>query len=153
MTTMGDYGHTILPTKEGKKFYKRLGKEGITTETPLQLAGAMGARLLTDLGEDATRKIYWRYNHPMAISEKVSQGVMGEGINRYTQPQKAAIGLAAVGVPVSASLGTYDITNLAELGRPKGFAQTYAETGSEDRRETGQVGPELVDRDWETNCC
>ena len=146
MTAMGDYGHTVLPTKEGRKFYKRLGKEGITTETPLQLAGAMGARLLTDLGEDATRKVYWRYNHPMAISEKVSQGVMGEGIKRYTQPQKAAIGLAAVGVPVSASLGTYDITNLAELGRPKGFAQSYAETGSEDRRETGQVGPELVDR-------
>ena len=146
MTAMGDYGHTILPTKEGRKFYKRLGEKGITTEKPLQLAGALGARLLTDLGEDATRKVYWRYNHPMAISEKVAEGVMGENIKRYTQPQKAAIGLAAVGVPVSASLGIYDITNLAELGRPKGFSQTYAETGSEDRRETGQVGPELVDR-------
>lgn len=146
MTAMGDYGHTILPTKEGKQFYKRLGEKGITTEKPLQLAGALGARLLTDLGEDATRKLYWRFNHPMAISEKVAEGVMGENIKRYTQPQKAAIGLAAVGVPVSASLGTYDITNLAELGRPKGFSQSYAETGSEDRRETGQVGPELVDR-------
>lgn len=147
MGAMGDYGHTILPTKEGRQFYKRLGEKGITaTETPLQLAGALGARVLTDLGDDATRKVYWRYNHPMAISEKVAEGVMGEDIKRYTQPQKAAIGLAAVGVPVSASLGTYDITNLAELGRPKGFSQTYAETGSEDRRETGQVGPELVDR-------
>ena len=147
MTAMGDYGHTILPTKEGRQFYKRLGEKGITaTETPLQLAGALGARLLTDLGHDETRKLYWRFNHPMAISEKVAEGVMGENIKRYTQPQKAAIGLAAVGVPVSASLGTYDITNLAELGRPKGFSQTYAETGSEDRRETGQVGPELVDR-------
>ena len=147
MGAMGDYGHTILPTKEGRQFYKRLGEKGITaTETPLQLAGALGARVLTDLGDDATRKVYWRYNHPMAISEKVAEGVMGENIKRYTQPQKAAIGLAAVGLPVSASLGTYDITNLTELGRPKGFAQSYAEIGSEDRRETGQVGPELVDR-------
>lgn len=142
----GDYGHTMLPTKQGREFYKRLGEKGITISTPLQLAGALGARLLTDLGTDATRQKYWRYNHPMAISEKVAEVLMGEEIKRYSLPQKAAIGLAAVGVPVGASLGTYDITNLAELGRPKGFSQTYAETGSEDRRETGQVGPELLER-------
>jgi hypothetical protein len=115
MTAMGDYGHTILPTKEGRQFYKRLGEKGITTEKPLQLAGALGARLLTDLGYDETRKLYWRFNHPMAISEKVAKGVMGENIKRYTQPQKAAIGLAAVGVPVSASLGTYDIKVFLKL--------------------------------------
>ena len=76
------------------------------------MAGALGARLLTDLGGDETRKIYWRYNHPMAITEKVAEAGMGTGIKRYTQPQKAAIGLAAVGVPVSASLGVYDTNKL-----------------------------------------
>jgi hypothetical protein len=64
----------------------------------------------------------------------------------YTPTQRAAISLAGVGVPVGASLGTFDITNIGELGRPKGFAQTYAEQGSEDRRQTGQVAPELLDR-------
>lgn len=142
----GDYGHTMLPTKQGREYYKRLGEKGVTSSTPIQLAGALGARLLTDIGTDATRQKYWRYNHPMAISEKIAEALLGEGIKRYTPPQKAAIGLAAVGVPVAASLGTFDITNVGELGRPKGFAQSYAEQGSEDRRQTGQVAPELIDR-------
>jgi len=146
MYDQGDYGHTILPTKKGREFYRKLGEAGINASKPAELAGALGARLLTDIGRDETRKLYWRYNHPMAITEKLAEKGMGENINMYSAPQKAAIGLAAVGVPVSASLGTYDITNLGELGRPKGFAQSYAEQGSEDRRETGQAGPELVDR-------
>ena len=146
MNDKGDYGHTILPTRKGREFYRQLGEAGINASKPLELAGALGARLLTDIGGDETRKLYWRYNHPMAITEKLAEMGMGGNINMYSAPQKAAIGLAAVGVPVSASLGTYDITNLGELGRPKGFAQTYAEQGSEDRRQTGQIGPELVDR-------
>ena len=146
MGAMDDYGHTILPTTAGRQFYRRLSEKGIDTSQPARLAGALGARILTDLGSDGTRKVYWRYNHPMAITEKVAEAGMGANLNRYTQPQKAAIGLAAVGIPVSASLGTYDITNPGELGRPKGFAQTYAEQGSEDRRQTGQIAPELLDR-------
>ena len=146
MTNKGDYGHTILPTKEGRAFYRSLGEAGIDASKPAELAGALGARLLTDIGGDESRKLYWRYNHPMAITEKLAEKGMGDNISLYSAPQKAAIGLAAVGVPVSASLGVYDITNPGELGRPKGFAQTYAEQGSEDRRQTGQVGPELVDR-------
>ena len=146
MTEKGDYGHTILPTEKGREFYRQLGEAGINASKPLELAGALSARLLTDIGGDETRKLYWRYNHPMAITEKLAEKGMGDNLRLYSAPQKAAIGLAAVGVPVSASLGTYDITNLGELGRPKGFAQTYAEQGSEDRRQTGQVGPELVDR-------
>jgi len=142
-----DYGHTVLPiTKGARNFYKGLKKEGIGLDTPVQLAGAMGARLLTDLGTDSTRQMYWRYNHPMAISEKIAEQIVGEGIQSYSPTQRAAIGLASVGLPVGASLGTFDATNLSEYGRPKGFAQSYAEQGSEDRRETGQLAPELVDR-------
>ena len=142
-----DYGHTILPITQGaRNFYKGLKKEGIGLDTPVQLAGAMGARVLTDLGTDSTRQMYWRYNHPMAISEKIAEQIIGEGIQSYSPTQRAAIGLASVGIPVGASLGTFDATNLSEYGRPKGFAQSYAEQGSEDRRETGQLAPELVDR-------
>lgn len=142
-----DYGHTVLPiTKGARNFYRGLKKEGIGLDTPVQLAGAMGARLLTDLGTDSTRHVYWRYNHPMAISEKIAEQIVGEGIRSYSPTQRAAIGLASVGIPVGASLGTFDATNLSEYGRPKGFAQSYAEQGSEDRRETGQLAPELIDR-------
>ena len=142
-----DYGHTILPVTEGaRNFYRGLKREGIGLNTPVQLAGAMGARLLTDLGTDSTRQMYWRYNHPMAISEKIAEQIVGEGIQSYSPTQRAAIGLASVGIPVGASVGTFDLTNLSEYGRPKGFAQSYAEQGSEDRRETGQLAPELVDR-------
>ncbi len=142
-----DYGQTVLPiTKSSKDFYSGLKKEGIGLDTPAQLAGAMGARVVTDLGTDSTRQMYWRYNHPMAISEKIGEKIIGEGIKSYSPTQRAAIGLAAIGIPVGASLGTFDATNLSEYGRPKGFAQSYAEQGSEDRRETGQLAPELVDR-------
>ena len=101
---------------------------------------------MTDLGQDGTRSLYWRFNHPMQVAEYASGKAMGENIQRYTQPQKAAIGLAAVGLPVGASLGHLDVTNPGELFRPKGFAQNYAEVGSDDRRESSQVVPELIER-------
>ena len=105
----------------------------------------MGARVLTDLGTDSTRQMYWRYNHPMAISEKIAEQIIGEGIQSYSPTQRAAIGLRSW-YSSRSILGTFDSTNLSEYGRPKGFAQSYAEQGSEDRRETGQLAPELVDR-------
>ena len=142
-----DYGHSILPiTKDARKFYRGLKKEGISKETPVQLAGALGARLLTDVGENATRQMYWRYNHPMAIGDKIAEQIVGDRYLNYTPTHRSAIALAGVGIPVSASLGTFDPTNIGELGRPKGFAQSYAEQGSEDRRQTGQIAPELIDR-------
>ena len=142
-----DYGHSVLPiTEDARKFYKGLKKEGIGLETPVQLAGALGARLLTDVGENATRQIYWRYNHPMALADKAAEQIIGGRYLNYTPTQRNAITLAGIGIPVSSSLGTFDPTNIAELGRPKGFAQSYAEQGSEDRRQTGQIGPELIDR-------
>jgi len=139
------YSHSVIPGLAGG-YYEQLKVAGVTPATPLQMSGAVSARLLTDVGDDATRHLYWRYNHPMAIADKLAEQVVGEKIYEYKGPQRAAIQLASVGIPVSASLGTFDITNLVELGRPKGFAQSYAEQGSEDRRQTGQVAPELIDR-------
>ena len=147
MQNTGDYGHSILPAnKRSRDFYKNLAAEGVTKETPAQLAGALAARMVTDLGTDGTRNLYWRYNHPSQVTQKGFEKAVGPAINQYTQPQKAAIGLTAIGLPVGASLGTMDLTNLGELGRPKGFAQSYSEVGAEDRRETGQIVPELIDR-------
>ena len=56
MEGTGDYGHSVLPvTKKGRKFYSDLKDVGVTTETPAQLAGAIGARLLTDVGTNGFR--------------------------------------------------------------------------------------------------
>ena len=139
------YSHSVIPGLAGG-YYGALKEAGITASTPAQLAGALGARLLTDVADDASRHTYWRYNHPMAIADVAAEQIIGDKIYNYNSAQRAAIELAAVGIPVSASLGVFDITNLGELGRPKGFAQSYAEQGSEDRRQTGQVAPELIDR-------
>ena len=125
---------------------KALSQAGITPGgTPGQFLGAYAARVLTDIGTDSSRHIYWRYNHPMALADKVVEKVAGKAYTELDPTQKALVGLS-VGAPVAASLGVMDITNPGELFRPKGYAQSYAETGSQDRRETAQPGLEAVER-------
>jgi hypothetical protein len=129
------------------KFKKELAEvKGITLQdTPQQFLGAYAARILTDVGTDSTRHLYWRYNHPMAIADTIIEKAAGPSYQMLNPTQKATVGLM-VGAPTAASLGVFDITNPGELFRPKGFAQSYAEEGSEDRRESTQPGLELVER-------
>ena len=98
-----DRGHSVLPflTTDARQFYRGLADQGITGETPVQLAGAVGARLLTDVGTDATRHLYWRYNHPMAIADKAVEQVIGDRLLNYTPTQRGAISLASVALVVS----------------------------------------------------
>jgi hypothetical protein len=170
MLKKGDRTHGILPVqKRTREFYRYLGEDvpafehpmpggqpakkyeaskGIKVTEPVKYAGALGARLLTDLSEDATRHLYWRHNHPMAIADRISDAVVGERLYEagYSPTQRAAITLAGIGAPTAASLGVWDITNPGEQFRPKGYAQSYADVGSEDRRKTGQPGLETVER-------
>ena len=62
------------------------------------------------------------------------------GVNQATLggPSSAAAVSLAVGLPAIATAGTYDITNPGEQFRPKGYAQSYAQEGAEDRRESTQ---------------
>ena len=149
MEKAGDYSHSIIPGLGGSMdFYKDMAAQGVSPKQPMKFAGALGARLLTDMGEDATRTAYWRVNHPMAALDVVSDQVLGDRLQKAmpNPTMRAATTLAAVGAPTAASLGVYDITNIGELGRPKGFAQSYPEVGAEDRRETNQPGLETFDR-------
>jgi len=141
------YSHSVIPGLAGG-YYKALeDKAGLTLgKNPVQFAGAVGARLLTDVADDATRHTYWRYNHPMAIADVLAEQIIGDKIYDYNSAQRAAIELAGVGIPVGAHLGVFDVTNISELGRPKGFAQNYAEPGTEDRRETSNPIAESFDR-------
>jgi len=139
------YGHSVIPGLAGG-YYDELAKAGVTMQNPAEFAGAVGARLLTDAATDSTRSQYWRFNHPMAIADVAAEQIIGDKLYDLNSAQRAAITLGAVGLPVSATLGTYDPTNIGELGRAKGFAQNYAEQGSEDRRQTGNPAAEVIDR-------
>ncbi len=139
------YSHSVIPGLDGG-YYESLNERGINMDKPAELAGAIGARLLTDVADDASRHTYWRYNHPMAIGDVLAEQIIGDNIYNFNSAQRAAIELGAIGVPVASHLGVFDITNPGELGRPKGFAQSYAEVGSEDRRETANPAAEVFDR-------
>ena len=173
MSQAGDKGHSIFsPTfyrelKEGtpEQSVRRIvtnpntNKPGPTTvttvaardpitltETPGKFLGAYAARLLTDVGNDSTRRFYWRYNHPLAIADKVLENAIGDkAAQAMTPTQRALVNLGAV-VPAAASMGIYDIMNPGEQFRPKGYTQEYSALGTDDRRESVQPGQELFDR-------
>lgn len=110
-----------------------------------EMLGAYTNRLLVDIGSDSSRRFYWQYNHPAPLADAVAQKV-APGLASVTNPtEKAMLGLA-IAAPFAASAGTFDLTNPGEQFRPKGYAQKYSEKGSDDRRETGQAGIELIDR-------
>lgn len=163
--TARDNRHTVLPISGGKDFWETLSKgvdrdvydeatkqikstktEAIDIRKPVKFAGAFAARGMTDMGYDSTRHIWWRHNHPMAILDRVQGAVIGDQLSSYTPAQRSAITLASVGAPAAASLGVWDATNPGELFRPKGYAQSYAELGSDDRRKTAQPGVEFIER-------
>lgn len=133
------YGQSVLDPR----FKQGVAMAGVSLkETPAQFVGAYASRLLVDAANDGTRTYWWRYNHPLAVAQKgVEYGV--NPIKSPTARAAAALGIAA---PAISAAGTYDILNPGEMFRPKGYAQSYAETGSEDRRETAQPAQELVER-------
>jgi hypothetical protein len=145
----GEYNPSIIKDIPGLRgeYHQQLNTLGVSmSETPVQVAGAFGARLLTDLTNDGTRGIYWRYNHPLALLEKGAEVAIGKEAYKQLGPTKTGLITAAVVAPATALAGAYDITNPAQMFRPKGFAQSYAEPGSEDRRETAQPTSEVFER-------
>lgn len=133
------YGQSVLDPR----FAKDVKKEGVNvTQSPAKAAGAYASRTLVDVANDGTRTYWWRWNHPLAIAQRVVESGLGE-IKSPTA--KAAAGLA-IAIPATAAAGTYDITNPEEQFRPKGYAQSYSPKGAEDRRTTGQPTQELFER-------
>jgi len=115
----GTFNKSVLrdiPFQEGLK------KQGITAkETPGKFLGAYTARLLGDAVNEESRGIYWQFNHPIAIADKLAKTAIDpEG--RIGVYGRAAVVAAAL-QPAIALTGSYDPTNIAELGRPKGYKQ------------------------------
>ena len=128
-------------------FQKQLSEQGITAgSTPQQFLGAYAARIVADVTNDGTRSLWWRFNHPEAIKNSIAEKAIGKEAAAELGPVKKGLLMAAALAPSSMLTGAYDITNVGQQFRPAGFAQTYAEEGSEDRRETSQPVPELFER-------
>jgi hypothetical protein len=145
----GERNPTIFKSAPGLRgeYHQNLKKLGVSlSETPVQAVGAFATRLMTDLTNDGTRGIYWRYNHPLAILEAGAKAAIGKEAYEALGPTKTGLITASVVVPATALAGAYNIANPGEMFRPKGFAQAYAGEGSEDRRETTQPVPELFER-------
>jgi hypothetical protein len=133
------YGQSVLDPR----FAKDIKKEGVTiSQSPAQAAGAYASRALVDAANDGTRTYWWRWNHPLAIAQRVVEG----GVGKIESPTAKAAAALAIAIPATAAAGTYDITNPEEQFRPEGYAQSYSPQGAEDRRQTGQPTQELFER-------
>ena len=156
MKARQDYRHSVIDPE----FYKNV-KQGYQgpdrsvkgnkkvnikgTENVGEFLGAYAARVSTDILSDGTRQFYWRYNHPLAIGQKIVEQAVPQ-LGDIKSPVQRALVTGAVGAPTAASLGIFDVTNPGELFRPKGYSQSYAEKGSQDRRKTAEPGMELFER-------
>lgn len=126
-------------------FKREMASRGVTArQTPAQFAGAYASRLLIDLANDGTRTYWWRWNHPLAVAQRVIE--MGVNPKLIESPTARAVAALGIATPAIASAGTYNITNPMQMFRPEGYAQTYSEPGTDDRRETAQPAQELFER-------
>ena len=133
------YGQSVLDPG----FKQAIKAKGISArETPEQFLGAYTSRLLIDVSNDGTRTYWWRWNHPLAIAQRVAE----VGVKEIDTPTGRAVAGLAIAAPAIAAAGTYDITNPEEQFRPEGYAQSYSPKGAEDRRKTGQPAQELFER-------
>ena len=126
-------------------FKAELAKKGITArQTPAQFAGAYLSRTLIDIANDGTRSHWWRWNHPLAVAQRIVEAAVDPKLIK-SPTARAAVGMG-ITLPAVAAAGAYDITNPEEAFRPQGFAQRYSPVGAEDRRQTAQVPQELFER-------
>ncbi len=133
------------------KYHKALRAQGVSLkETPVQAIGAFGTRLVTDLTNDGTRGVYWRYNHPLAILdtgiENTMKAVVGKDAYKDLGKTKTGLMAATIAVPTTIMSGAFNILNPGQAFRATGYAQTYSPEGTDDRRETEQPVQELFDR-------
>ena len=135
------YGESILDPG----FKKEIAAKGITArQTPAQFAGAYLSRTLIDLANDGTRTYWWRWNHPLAVAQRVVGAAVDPSVIK--SPTARAVTALGIATPAIAAAGTYNIANPEEQFRPTGYAQTYSPKGAEDRRQTAQPAQELFER-------
>lgn len=133
------YGQSILDPR----FKQAVAAQGVSLkENPSQFLGAYASRLVVDAANDGTRSYWWRWNHPVGIAQKGAE----VGVRGIESPTARSAAMLAIATPALASSGAYNLLNPGQMFRPTGYAQSYSETGTEDRRETAQPTQELFER-------
>ena len=124
-------------------FKQSLKKADISLKgAPGAFLGAYTARVLGDVAANQSRGKYWSINHPIAIADKLAAAVIDP---KGTLPlYTSSLILAGITQPAIAATGAYDITNLGELGRPKGFKQN--EPTPEDFTKSRDPATEVLER-------
>lgn len=104
------------------EFKQIIQNAGITfKDTPGAFLGAYTARVLGDVINQETRAMWWEINHPIAIIDKASSKLVDP--QKKLHPYQSATVVSSFAIPAIALAGAYDPTNIAELGRPKGYKQ------------------------------
>ena len=103
--------------------YENLGKS--QGRTAAQNVGGFVGRVASDVVGDETRNWIWRNNHPLGISSFAGSDALK--VTGMPVGYQALGGAAlALGVMPIAS-GNFDIGNLGEFGRPKGYQALFAD--------------------------
>lgn len=114
-------------------------------QNPAEFAGAYTARVIADVGNNETLNWFWRARHPNAMQDDAVQKSLGQRTTPVTPVQQGLIRMATF-APIAASTGVISLANLGQLGRPAGFAQSYPDQDTGDKRESTQPGQEIFDR-------
>lgn len=109
--------------REQKAAFENIG--GTQGRTAAQNIGGFVGRVASDVVGDDTRSLYWKYNHPLGISSFSGSNALK--VTGMPVGYQALGGAAlALGVMPIAS-GNFDIGNLGEFGRPKGYSALFAD--------------------------
>ena len=109
--------------REQKAAFENIG--GTQGRTAAQNIGGFVGRVASDIVGDDTRSLYWKYNHPLGISSFSGSNALK--VTGMPVGYQALGGAAlALGVMPIAS-GNFDIGNLGEFGRPKGYSALFAD--------------------------
>lgn len=120
-----EYGRDLslgLVDKERHSVFEPPGKE-FGYMSPEEKAGYYAGRAVGDWAGDSTRGTWWRWNHPLAITNEI-----GRNIGKQVFDHPASIALAGAGLATTMDLmsGNVDLSNLDEGGRPKGYSAVFA---------------------------
>lgn len=86
--------------------------------------GYWGGRVAGDVVGNVTRKGYWRYNHPLAITEAVGEKI-AENAGYSSRRMQSLYGFGLSNV-LNVMSGNTDLQNLDDMGRPRGYSAIFA---------------------------
>ncbi|MEM9482130.1 MAG: hypothetical protein AAGA83_00405 [Cyanobacteria bacterium P01_F01_bin.116] len=114
---------------------------------PVSRVGYHAGRIGADIAGDHSRGTYWRWNHPLAVTQWAGQNVATKAGLSAGAAAAAGIGLTQV---LELASGNMDLRNLDESGRPMGYSAIFTSEKEEYDPETGQTKT-VVDRTTTSN--